>query len=158
MIIAALVVIAVKITSAKDYTGVAVSPLPVDEQVRVARSVRLSAVVNWGEGGPMYPREVVEAFLLGHPYPDFLDAKYGKPELCGRSKERNEIAFLRQSTIDHERTRIFYHYIIPPEAVYQRTINIYTRSGIYTIGLYVDRRGRIIRSWSNFNNPWRGPG
>ena len=149
VVLTALVSIVVRITSARDYTGVAVDNLPVEEQIKVARSVSLSAVVNWGEGGNMYSREVAEAFLLGHPYPDYLDARYGKPELFGRSKERNEIAFLVQTTIDHDRDSAS-GIPVSQDVVYQRMIEIYTGSGIYTIVLNVDQRGRILDSWSSF--------
>lgn len=143
----ALVFVVSGFVGGRDYTGVPVADLPLEEQIKVARSVKLSAIVNWGEGGNLYCREVAEAFLLGHPYPEHLDETYGEFKLFspwGRS--RGAIAFLSQHTLENTNT-------LGQQAAlkaYVRVISLYTNSGIYQIILGLDRRGRILYASNNF--------
>lgn len=82
------------------YKGVNVSELSVEEQIKIARCVERSSVVNWGEGGPAHVREVAEAFLLGYPYPGFiayLEEKHGVYHCPGWPQGAEpKIAFLTQ--------------------------------------------------------------
>ena len=125
----------------KDYTGVFVGELSKDEQIKIARSPQLSAQVNWGEGGPLYSREVAEAFLLDYPFPGYLEEKHGKYEPSSPwEKERNAIAFLSQSPINDAS--------VPGS--YLREIWLYTGSGAYQVFLYVDADGTILESSTSF--------
>ncbi|MDP3058517.1 MAG: hypothetical protein Q8N36_03570 [bacterium] len=146
VVLSSIAIVALNLMSAeKDYTGLAVADLPLEEQIKVARSIKLSAVVNWGEGGNLYSREVAEAFLLGYPYPDFLEGTYGKYELISPwEKSRNAMAFLTQYPINSSS-------ITPPiPGAYLREIWLYTNSGVYQIALYLDKDGAILRSSNNF--------
>jgi len=124
----------------KDYTGVSVSSLPLDEQIKIASSVELSAVVNWGEGGPTYSREVVEAFLLGYPRPDYLgylEDKHGKYEpVSPGERANNAMAFLSQST--------------DASGIISREAWIYVASGCFQIGLHIDKAGDVYESSISF--------
>ena len=124
--------------SEKDYTGVPVSSLPLDEQIKVARSVELSAVVNWGEGGPMYREEVAEAFLLGYPFLDYLEKKYGKGNYeyifsSPETRAKREVAFLTQ-------------------VGNRREIWFSTRSGTYQVNLQLENNGTILASSISFSD------
>ena len=144
----ALVFVVSGFVGGRDYTGVPVADLPLEEQIRIARCVRLSSIVNWGEGGNLYCRQVVGAFLLDYPYPDFLDKKYGRFELFSPwERERDAIAFLVQSAAQHHHRDGLPR---PQNMAYGRTIQIYTADGIYSIHLALDNRGRILHSGSTF--------
>jgi hypothetical protein len=128
----------------KDYTGVFVSKLPLDEQLKVARCVELSAVVNWGEGGPGQSIEVAEAFLMGYPYSGYLaylEEKYGKyrPVSPGE-RERNAVAFLTQHKVDEPRAL----------GLYRREIWFYTASGTFQINILLDEQGAVRESSVSF--------
>ena len=143
----ALVFVVSVFVGGRDYTGVPVADLPLNEQIKIARCVRLSSIVNWGEGGNLYCREVAEAFLLGHPYPDHLDETYGKFKLISPwERSRGAIAFLSQDTLEDTNT-LGRHAALK---AYVRVISLYTNSGIYQIILSVDRSGRILSASDNF--------
>ena len=130
--------------SERDYTGVFVSKLPLDEQLKVARCVELSAVVNWGEGGPGQSIEVAEAFLMGYPYSGYLaylEEKYGKyrPVSPGE-RERNAVAFLTQHKVDEPRAL----------GLYRREIWFYTASGTFQINILLDEQGAVRESSVSF--------
>jgi hypothetical protein len=42
-------------------------PLYVQEEIRVAKCLKLSSQFRWGEGNPSFSLEVAESFLLGYP-------------------------------------------------------------------------------------------
>lgn len=132
----------------KDYSGLFVADLPLDEQIKVARCVRLSSVVNWGEGGSIYCRQVVEAFLLDYPFPDFLDEKYGSFDpVSPRDRERGAIAFLIHTSFSGSNA---YSFPKMETMAYGRRAHIYTGTGIYQIELLLDRHGNVLRSGSTF--------
>jgi hypothetical protein len=155
LIIVAAAAVLVMPGCSKDYSGVFVADLPLSEQVKVARCVRLSSVVNWGEGGSIYCRQVVEAFLLDYPFPDFLDEKYGSFDpVSPRDRERGAIAFLIHTSFSGSGP-----YGVPrmENVAYGRRAHIYTGTGIYQIELLLDRHGNILRSASTFA-PYRYSG
>lgn len=117
------------VTVEKDYTGVAVSGLPIEEQIKIARCVELSSIVNWGEGGPMYRKEVAQAFMLDYPHPDFLtqlEEEFGRYE-----PQFPAIAFLAQHVED---------------SYYWREIWFYTGSDTIQIHLVIDSDMNVVRS------------
>ncbi|MBS3937568.1 MAG: hypothetical protein KGZ50_03190 [Peptococcaceae bacterium] len=123
------------IQAEKDYTGVAVKGLPLDEQIKIAGCVKLSSIVNWGEGGMMYGREVTEAFLFGvEPYGHFpwnYD-DFPPPKRYSPWEKRNEvIAFLHQR---------FY----PCENKHIREASIYAEGAVWGIRLVFDREFNLI--------------
>lgn len=125
----------------KDYTGAAVADLPKNEQIIIASSVELSAIVNWGEGGPMYDLDVAEAFMLGLELPRFEDGKY-TPQSPGE-KDRNASVFLSQ--VPHTN----------PPAKWQRYINMHVDiGGVYDIFLDLDETGKVLNSWSYFRHEY----
>lgn len=148
LIIVAAVGVLVLAGWSKDYSGLFVADLPLSEQVKVARCVRLSSVVNWGEGGATYCRRVAAAFLLDYPFPDFLDEKYGR-YVPGTpwEEERAAIAFLTQNAVDPSTS---HDASMPRDVLYVRYAGLFTRSSRYSIYLLLNGRGNIVRSWSNF--------
>ena len=130
----------------KDYTGVAVSDLPVEEQLKIVRCVELSSIVNWGEGGPGHNREVAQAFLLDYPHPAFLtqlEEEFGKREPHSPGEEKNNaVAFLVQHT--KEKTR----QALDLNNAYWREIWFYTGSDTIQIHLVLDSDMNIVDSWA----------
>ena len=139
--------------SEKDYTGVPVSSLPLDEQIKVARSVELSAVVNWGEGGPIYSIEVAETFLLGLPFLDYIKEKYGEIEPSPFSS-LDEIASLYHNKIpEHERHNKLK---FPIPVSYQREVWFYLKSGTYQVNICTDEAGTILGSSLSYCDGYQG--
>ena len=142
----------------KDYTDVAVSGLPVEEQIKIVRCVKLSSIVNWGEGGPMYSKEVAQAFMLDYPHPDFLaqlEEEFGKREQHSPGEAKNNaVAFLVQHTEEETRQALALN------DVYWREIWFYTDSDTIQIHLVLDSDMNIIRSWAfrmTNDYPWSHP-
>jgi len=113
----------IPVETEKDYTGVFVGDLPLDEQIKIAGCLELSAVAYWGEGGPIYSKEVAEAFLLGFPFLDYLEEKHGEIE-PDPFYSLDEMAFLTQSGS-------------------YRDILFYTKTGAYQVTLRIDEAGAI---------------
>ncbi|MDP3058243.1 MAG: hypothetical protein Q8N36_02160 [bacterium] len=144
VVLSSIAIVALNLSAEKDYTGLAVADLPLEEQIKVARSVSLSAVVNWGAGGLLYCQEVAEAFLLSCPYPEFLEQVYGKYELfIPGEKYKNSMAFLSQSITDHKRHgALGLSYL--PKSFYTRELFLYTKSGVYKIQMLLNKDGVIV--------------
>lgn len=140
----------------KDYTDVAVSGLPVEEQIKIVRCVKLSSIVNWGEGGPMYSKEVAQAFMLDYPQPDFLaqlEEEFGRYEHASGPSE-DQVAFLTQHTADETQL------LLSLDNAYWREIWFYTDSDTIQIHLVLDSDMNIIRSWAfrmTNDYPWSHP-
>lgn len=114
----------------RDYRGVFVGGLPLDEQIKVARCVRLSAQAYWGEctlGG--YSLAVAEAFLLGLPLPRFEDAAYVGAHPAGLFHSSGACGYLRIVTLN-------------------------TELGYYVISLNLSREGVPWGAGSVFRGAW----
>lgn len=114
----------------KDYTGVFVAELPLDEQIKIARCVKLSSIVGWGEGGLLYGREVAEAFLHGH-FPSDFDKYPPFPLFSSLEKRNKAVSFLHQRTM-------------PCGLEYRRYADIYVDGAAWGIQLVFDLEGNLL--------------
>ena len=136
----------------KDYTGVVVADLPLDEQIKIARCVKLSSVVNWGEGAPMYSKEVAEAFLLGR-YPEgCFPADFEEhPPFIPRTpseKRYNLMSFLYQVT--HPGNQIYDQW---SGLVYDRWAELYTEELTWYVRVILDPEGNVLHTDHFFGEP-----
>lgn len=86
----------------------------------------------------MYRKEVAEAFLLGYPFLDYLEKKYGKGNYeyifpSPKERARREVAFLTQ-------------------VGNRREIWFKTKSGTYQVNLQLENNGTILASSISFSD------